>query len=161
MPGFVSEDGISADAADLDSHGLEFFVMMGQVLELGRTHEGEIGRIEEENQPFFTEIGQTRFFESFLMEYFEVEIRNFLSDHRKLIPVASAAATHIILHKIFFNFFRGYRRVPPGFFLVKQGVAEPVLREYYAREPGIIKENKLYVVYILKLYTQEICGMVA
>ncbi len=38
-------------AVDLDAQLLELGVVVGQVLELGRAHEGEVGRVEEHDRP--------------------------------------------------------------------------------------------------------------
>ena len=45
------EVGVGRHAVDLDAELLELGVAVGQVVELGRADEGEVGRIEEEDRP--------------------------------------------------------------------------------------------------------------
>src|SRR5690606_12206413 len=41
---------------DLDTETLELGVVVGQVTELGRAHEGEVGRVEEHDRPLAAEV---------------------------------------------------------------------------------------------------------
>lgn len=99
MPGLVRENSVRADAADFNLQFLEFFVVPGEIFQFGRAHEGEVGWIEEKNQPLSFEFRQVRLLEPVFMEHFEVKVGNFLTDEREFVFVVSPAATHIILHK--------------------------------------------------------------
>jgi hypothetical protein len=47
----IAEVGVGRDRVDLDAELLEGVVVVGEVLELGRTHEREVGGIEHEHAP--------------------------------------------------------------------------------------------------------------
>jgi hypothetical protein len=53
----VHEVGVGRHREDLDAHALELGVVVGHVAELGRAHEGEVGRVEEHHRPLALEVG--------------------------------------------------------------------------------------------------------
>lgn len=53
MPCKMDELGVGADGDDLSIQFFEFIVLLRQSSELGRSHEREIGGIEEEDSPTF------------------------------------------------------------------------------------------------------------
>jgi hypothetical protein len=55
VPRLVGEVRVGRDAVHLDAEVLELAVLVGQVLELGRAHEGEVGRVEDEHAPLALE----------------------------------------------------------------------------------------------------------
>src|SRR5690606_31275594 len=48
--------GVGGHAVDLDAQLLEFSVVVGQVFEFGRAHEGEVGGVEHENGPLALQV---------------------------------------------------------------------------------------------------------
>src|SRR4051812_7057623 len=55
VPGLVAEVGVGGDRVDLDAELLEGGVVVGQVAQLRRTDEGEVGRVEEDHRPLALE----------------------------------------------------------------------------------------------------------
>ena len=51
MPCLVHEVGVAGDRVDLASNFLELGVVAGQILKFSGAHEGEVGRVEEEQGP--------------------------------------------------------------------------------------------------------------
>lgn len=51
VPCLVDEVGVGADRVDLHAEFLEFGIFVGHILQLGRTYEGEVCGIEEEDGP--------------------------------------------------------------------------------------------------------------
>lgn len=56
MPRFVHEMRVGAHRINLNPHFLELVVALGEITELRRTDEGEIGRIKEKHRPFSPQI---------------------------------------------------------------------------------------------------------
>ena len=56
MPGIVDEMRVTADRVDLHTQRLEFGIHVLQVGELGRAHEGEVARVEEDDVPLAPEV---------------------------------------------------------------------------------------------------------
>ncbi|MNZ34573.1 hypothetical protein D3C78_519520 [compost metagenome] len=61
MPGFVGEVGVGGHTVDFHAQVFEFGVVVGQVAQLGRADEGEVGRVEEHHGPFALEVGFRHF----------------------------------------------------------------------------------------------------
>ncbi|MNP11854.1 hypothetical protein D3C76_1040630 [compost metagenome] len=61
VPGFVGEVGVGRHAVDFYTQILELGVVVGQVAQLGRADEGEVGRVEEYDGPFALEVGFRHF----------------------------------------------------------------------------------------------------
>ena len=57
VPRLVGEVGVGRHRVDLDAELLELGVVVGQVAELGRADEGEVGRVEEHDRPLALEVG--------------------------------------------------------------------------------------------------------
>ena len=57
VPGLVGEVGVGGHAVDVDAERLELAVVVGEVAELGRADEGEVGRVEEHDGPAATQVG--------------------------------------------------------------------------------------------------------
>ena len=57
VPGLVGEVGVGGHRVDLDAQLLELGVVVGQVAQLGRADEGEVGRVEEDHGPLALEVG--------------------------------------------------------------------------------------------------------
>ena len=57
MPRLVREVGVGRHGVDLDAELLELGVVVGEVAELGRADEGEVGRVEEEDRPLAGDVG--------------------------------------------------------------------------------------------------------
>ena len=55
VPGLVGEVRVGGYAVDFGAEFLEFGVVVGQIAQLGRADEGEVGRVEHENRPFALE----------------------------------------------------------------------------------------------------------
>ena len=56
MPGLVGEVRVGRDAIHLDAEILEHRVVVSQITQFGRTHEGEIGRVEHDDRPLAFEV---------------------------------------------------------------------------------------------------------
>ncbi|MNQ61158.1 hypothetical protein D3C85_754690 [compost metagenome] len=57
VPGLVGEVGVGGHAVDFHAQLLELGVVVGQVAQLGRADEGEVGRVEEHHGPFALQAG--------------------------------------------------------------------------------------------------------
>jgi len=57
VPGLVREVGVGRDRIDLHAELLELGVVVGQVLQLRRADEGEVGRVEEHHRPLALQVG--------------------------------------------------------------------------------------------------------
>ena len=85
MPGLVHEVGVGGHGVHLAADLLELVVVRGEVLELGRAHEGEVGRVEEEQGPVAEHIVLGHFVELIVLECVHLEIGQFMlqkSHHR-------------------------------------------------------------------------------
>ncbi len=56
VPGLVHEDGVGREGHDVRIRGRYLRIQFGQVLELRRADEGEVRRIEDDDEPLATEI---------------------------------------------------------------------------------------------------------
>ena len=56
MPALVHEMGVGRDGVDFHAQFLEFFVMISQIAQFGRTDERKVGWIEEYDRPFSFEV---------------------------------------------------------------------------------------------------------
>ena len=56
VPRLVGEVGVGRHRVDLDAELLELGVVVGQVAELGRADEGEVGRVEEDDRPLALQV---------------------------------------------------------------------------------------------------------
>ena len=56
VPRLVGEMRVGRDAVDLHAELLEFRVVVGEVAELGRADEGEVGGVEHEHGPLALEV---------------------------------------------------------------------------------------------------------
>ena len=59
MPRLMSEDGVGRDGDDFCVMLLELRVELRELLQLGRTDEGEVGWIKDEHRPLAAELGET------------------------------------------------------------------------------------------------------
>ena len=85
MPSLVHEVGVAGDGVDLATDFLELGVVLGQVFKLGGAHEGEVGRVEEEQGPVAEHIVLGHFVELIVLECVHLEIGQFMlqkSHHR-------------------------------------------------------------------------------
>src|SRR3546814_18427946 len=57
VPRLVAEMRVGRHRIDFDAEALKRFILVGEVFELGRADEGEVGGIEEENRPLARNIG--------------------------------------------------------------------------------------------------------
>ena len=57
MPGLVREVRIGGNGVALDAQLLEFRIDIGQIAQLGRADEGEVGWVEKDNGPLAFEVG--------------------------------------------------------------------------------------------------------
>ena len=94
MPSLVREVGVRGDRIDLDAHLLEFGVVVGQVLKLGRADEGEVGRIEKEDSPFSGHVGVGDGGELAVLEGFGLERLHFGIDERHIGSVGWCCWVH-------------------------------------------------------------------
>ncbi len=56
MPRLVREVGVGGHREDLDAEALQLLVVIGEVTELRRADEGEVGRVEEEDRPLALDV---------------------------------------------------------------------------------------------------------
>ena len=82
VPGLVREVRVGRDGVDLNAELLELFVVVGEVFELGRAHEREVGRVEEDDGPVTLEVGVGDGLELALMEGFGLEGQDFGLEQR-------------------------------------------------------------------------------
>jgi hypothetical protein len=57
VPGLVGEVSVGRDAVDLDAELLELGIQVGDVTQLRRADEGEVGGVEEEHRPLALQVG--------------------------------------------------------------------------------------------------------
>src|SRR3546814_4442731 len=57
VPRLVAEMRVGRRRIDFDAEALKRFILVGEIFELGRADEGEVGGIEEENRPLARNIG--------------------------------------------------------------------------------------------------------
>src|SRR5690606_12492708 len=57
VPSLVGEVRIRGDGIHFDAHLLQLVVVVGQVAQLGRADEGEVGRVEEHDGPLAAQVG--------------------------------------------------------------------------------------------------------
>src|SRR3546814_18040253 len=77
---------------DFDAEALKRFILVGEIFELGRADEGEVGRIEEENRPLARNIGVRHGHELALMVRGGAQRFDLTSDdtHVRVFPLFSA-----------------------------------------------------------------------
>ena len=56
MPSLVRKVSVRRNGVDLNAQFLEFSIVVGEVFELSRAHEGEVGRVEEDDGPMALQI---------------------------------------------------------------------------------------------------------
>jgi len=81
VPGLVHEVRVGGNGIDLYAHFLQFFVMVGDVAQLSRTHKGEVGGVEEEHGPlaqhvFFGDFNELAVFEGLGFERFDRGVKH-------------------------------------------------------------------------------------
>src|SRR5690606_18584754 len=68
VPGLVGEVGVGGNGVDFHAQLLELGIVVGQVAQLGRADEGEVGRVEEEDRPLALQVSFGNFNELALLE---------------------------------------------------------------------------------------------
>ncbi len=84
MPSLVHELGVAGNGVDLAADLLEVLVLVGKVLKLGRAHEREVGRVEEEHRPMTEHIGLAHLVEVVILVGVDGEVRQFMLQQRHL-----------------------------------------------------------------------------
>jgi hypothetical protein len=84
MPGLVDEMGVSGNGIDFAADGSELLVLVCQILQFRRTHEGEIRGIEEKDTPLTQDIFLADKLKVIFVVGIGAEIGNFLVDHRHI-----------------------------------------------------------------------------
>ena len=84
MPCLVYEDGVRGERHDLSVHFLELRIQAGHFFKLRRADEGEVCRVEHNDEPLGAEVGELHRLRRIVLEGLEFIIRHCLTDaHRR------------------------------------------------------------------------------
>ena len=82
VPSLVDKVGIGGHGVNLTADGLKLLVLVRQILQLRRTNEGKVRRIEEKDAPFSKDIFLAYKLKLVFVIGIGAKIGNFLVDHR-------------------------------------------------------------------------------